>query len=76
MWVDLNDGRTIGVPLAWFPRLLYASPDERAAYEFSRRGIHWPALDADISVAGLLQGKGDQTQQNFKRPRHLINSKA
>ena len=62
MWVDLNDGRTIGVPLAWFPRLLHASPDERAACEFSRRGMHWPALDEDISVAGLLRGKGDQTQ--------------
>ena len=62
MWVDLSDGRTIGVPLAWFPRLLHASPERRGAYELSRRGIHWPALDEDISVAGLLAGRGDQTR--------------
>lgn len=62
MWVDLSDGRTIGVPLAWFPRLLHASPESRNAYELSRRGIHWPELDEDISVAGLLAGRGDQTR--------------
>ena len=62
MWVDLSDGRTIGVPLAWFPRLSHASPEERDAYELSRRGIHWQELDEDISVAGLLAGRGDQTR--------------
>ncbi|MXY33122.1 MAG: DUF2442 domain-containing protein [Boseongicola sp. SB0664_bin_43] len=62
MWVDLSDGRTIGVPLAWFPRLFHASPESRNAYELSRRGIHWPELDEDISVAGLLAGRGDQTR--------------
>jgi len=61
MWVDLEDGRTIGVPLAWFPRLLHATPAEREAYTLSRRGLHWEALDEDISVAGLLAGRGDQT---------------
>lgn len=61
LWVDLDDGRAIGVPLAWFPRLLHASPAQREAFEFSRRGIHWEELDEDISIAGLLAGKGDQT---------------
>ncbi|MCY3878382.1 MAG: DUF2442 domain-containing protein [Rhodobacteraceae bacterium] len=61
MWVSLSDGRTIGVPLAWFPRLLHAAPEQRNACELSRRGMHWPALDEDISVAGLLEGRGDQT---------------
>lgn len=61
MWVELEDGRTIGVPLAWFPRLLHASADERAQVELSRRGLHWDALDEDISIAGLLLGRGDQT---------------
>ena len=62
MWVELEDGRTIGVPLAWFPRLLHASASERAAVELSRRGLHWEALDEDISVEGLLLGRGDQTK--------------
>lgn len=61
MWVDLDDGRTIGVPLAWFPRLLHATPKQREACELSRRGLHWEDLDEDISVAGLLAGRGDQT---------------
>jgi len=62
MWVDLSDGRTLGVPLAWFPRLLRATPELRANCRISRRGLHWDALDEDISVAGLLAGCGDQTQ--------------
>ncbi|HEU0220601.1 MAG TPA: DUF2442 domain-containing protein [Paracoccaceae bacterium] len=61
MWVGLADGRTIGVPLAWFPRLLRASPEERAAFEISPFGIHWAAIDEDISVEGLLAGRGDQS---------------
>jgi len=60
MWVTLADGRVIGVPLAWFPRLLHARPEERAAVEISPFGLHWEALDEDISVAGLLAGRGDQ----------------
>jgi len=63
MWVDLSDGRTLGVPLAWFPRLLAATPDERERVELSRTGLHWEALDEDISVAGLLAGRGDMTIQ-------------
>ena len=66
MWVELSDGRTIGVPLAWFPRLLHATPVEREAFELSRRGLHWEALDEDISVAGLLAGQGDRTVQGVQ----------
>jgi hypothetical protein len=62
MWVDLADGRVIGVPLAWFPRLLHAAPEEREKVRISSRGLHWKALDEDISVAGLLAGQADQTQ--------------
>ena len=61
MWVTLSDGRVLGVPLAWFPRLLHASPEARAAWALSPFGIHWEALDEDISVAGLLAGRGDAT---------------
>jgi hypothetical protein len=61
MWVDLSDGRRLGVPLAWFPRLLRATPEQRANCRISRRGLHWDALDEDISVSRLLAGYGDQT---------------
>jgi hypothetical protein len=64
MWVDLSDGRTLGVPLAWFPRLLHASPDARQRVEISRIGLHWEDLDEDISIAGLLAGRGDMTRQS------------
>ena len=63
MWVDLSDGRTIGVPLAWFPRLLHAPPGQREKVELSRLGLHWEELDEDISVAGLLAGRGDMTRR-------------
>ena len=62
MWVELADGRTLGVPLAWFPRLLHATPVEREQVELSRVGLHWEALDEDISIAGLLAGRGDVTR--------------
>ncbi|WP_318389227.1 DUF2442 domain-containing protein [Enterobacter sp.] len=61
MWVELSDARTLGVPLAWFPKLMHASTDERNNFELSRRGIHWDSLDEDISVEGLLAGRGDVT---------------
>ena len=61
-WVELADGRTLGVPLAWFPRLLNSSPEARAKVELSRAGLHWDELDEDISVAGLLAGRGDCTK--------------
>ena len=56
MWVDLSDGRVIGAPLTWFPKLAGAGEAERAAVEISRRGLHWDALDEDLSIAGLLAG--------------------
>lgn len=61
MWVTLDDGRTLGVPLAWFPRLAHASAAERAAVTISPMGLHWEALDEDISIAGLLAGRADAT---------------
>ena len=56
--VALEDGRTISVPLAWFPRLLHASKEQRAHWEVSAGGygIHWPELDEDLSTEGLLRG--------------------
>ncbi|MBA3273282.1 MAG: DUF2442 domain-containing protein [Chthoniobacterales bacterium] len=54
--VDLADGRTIAVPLGWFPRLLHGTPAERSRYELSYGGVHWPDLDEDIPVEGLLNG--------------------
>ena len=61
MWVQLSDGRTLGVPLAWFPRLLDATPAQREHVQLSRIGLHWEEIDEDISIAGLLEGRGDQT---------------
>ncbi|MFL5267515.1 MAG: DUF2442 domain-containing protein [Stellaceae bacterium] len=61
MWVELSDGRILGIPLAWFPRLLRATRAQRETCRFSSRGLHWQALDEDISVAGLLAGRGDET---------------
>lgn len=60
-WVELEDGRTLGVPLAWFPRLLHGTPKQREAVELSREGLHWEELDEDISIAGLIAGRGDRT---------------
>src|ERR1700729_943271 len=61
MWVDLSDGRTIGVPYAWFPRLLNATSKQRDAVEIGRFGLHWEDIDEDISIAGLPAGRRDQT---------------
>jgi hypothetical protein len=63
MWVDLSDGRTLGVPLAWFPRLLHATQDQRQRCRISvtGRGLHWDELDEDISVPALIKGRGDAT---------------
>ena len=62
MSVELSDGRVIAVPLVWFPRLLHASAEQRAQVELSPLGLHWEALDEDISVAGLLAGICDVTR--------------
>ena len=68
MWVDLYDDRRMAVPLAWFPRLLAATPEQRAQFELSACGIHWEALDEDILIDGLLAGHGDRTHGRFVVP--------
>lgn len=57
--VSLSDGRVLSAPLAWFPRLARATPDQRSDFELlgAGEGIHWPSVDEDISVAGLLEGR-------------------
>jgi hypothetical protein len=68
--VDLSDGRTISVPLEWFPRLLHAKPKERNNWRLIGRGhgIHWEDIDEDISVEGLLTGKpSGESQKSFKK---------
>src|SRR5215470_1026116 len=68
--VDLSDGRTIAVPLVWFPRLLHATPKERKKWRLIGRGhgIHWAELDEDINVEGLLAGKpSGESQTSFKQ---------
>lgn len=57
MWVHLTDGRILGVPLAWFPRLMDATPEARAGVTISAYGLHWEELDEDISVSALLAGE-------------------
>jgi hypothetical protein len=54
--VGLTDGRTVSAPLWWYPRLLRATPEQRAQFEIGRFGIHWPEIDEDIELAGLLLG--------------------
>ena len=65
MWVDLADGRQLGIPLAYFPRLLNASQSQRHNYTISGggTGLHWDDLDEDISVPALLAGGGDRTRK-------------
>jgi len=68
--VDLSDGRTISVPIAWYPRLSHAKPKERENWKLIGRGhgIHWEDIDEDISVEGLLAGKpSGESQQSFKK---------
>ncbi len=57
--IELKDGRVISVPLAWYPRLWYGTPEERAHFEIIGDGtiIHWPDLDEDLSVEGILAGR-------------------
>ena len=65
MWVEFTDGRQLAVPLAYFPRLANATPEQRDAYTLSGggSGIHWDDLDEDICVEGLLLGIGDRTRR-------------
>ena len=67
---ELSDGRTISVPLAWYPRLIHATPGERGRWELHAAGqhIHWPDLDEDLSVAGLLAGRpSGEGRESFRR---------
>ena len=66
MSVDLDDGRTITVPLAWYPRLSHATVEQRLDYDLSPGGVHWEAIDEDISVEGMLAGRGDMTRSPLK----------
>ena len=59
MWVDLSDGWVIGVPLAWFPWLLDSTAEQREQVRMSSRGLHWEALNEEISIEGLLVGPKD-----------------
>lgn len=65
LWVDLADGRQLGVPLAYFPRLLNATPEQRKQFVISGggTGIHWDDLDEDVSVSALLFGIGDHAHK-------------
>src|SRR5262245_21517540 len=68
--VDLVDGRTVSVPVSWYPRLAHGTPAERSNWRLLGRGegIHWPDLDEDISVAGLLAGRpSGETQSSLQR---------
>jgi hypothetical protein len=68
--VDLADGRTVSVPMTWYPRLLHGSPEERAHHRFigQGEGIHWPDLDEDISVENLLAGRASgEGPKSFQR---------
>lgn len=68
--VDLSDGRTISVPLEWFPRLLHATTNERKNWRLigKGQGIHWNDIDEDISVEGLLAGRpSGESQKSFKK---------
>lgn len=63
--VTLDDGRELSVPIAWFPRLRRATAAQRSRWRLIGRGegLHWPDVDEDISVLGLLAGYGDQTRR-------------
>ncbi len=68
--VELSDGRTLSVPLAWFPRLLHATPQERQDWRLISKGegIRWPSVDEDISVEGLIAGRPSvESAQSLRR---------
>jgi hypothetical protein len=68
--VALSDGRTLSVPLAWYPRLLHGTPEERNNWRMigAGVGIHWPDLDEDISIAGLIAGRpSGESQRSLNR---------
>ena len=68
--VELSDGRTLSVPLAWYPRLVHATQEERNNWELIGvgQGVRWPDLDEDLSVEGLIAGRpSGESQRSFKR---------
>ena len=68
--IELSDGRTIAVPLAWYPRLIHATKKEKGNCRLigKGQGIHWPDLDEDVSVEGLLAGRpSGESQESFRR---------
>lgn len=68
--VDLTDGRTVSVPLAWYPRLLHGTPKERNKWRLigEGEGIHWPDLDEDLSIESLVLGRASgESQQSLKK---------
>ena len=68
--IDLEDGRTISVPIGWYPRLAHATPAERLNFQISGAGygIHWPDLDEDVGIEGLLLGKrSTESPASFER---------
>jgi hypothetical protein len=69
MWVELADGRKLGVPLAYFPRLLHANSRQRKNYIISGggTGLHWENIDEDICVKSLIMGVGDKTRSRLTR---------
>ena len=75
MWVDLTDGRKLGVPLAYFPRLLGATPSQRNKLTISGggTGLHWDELNEDISVPALLMGIGDRTRRIGRQRETLVD---
>jgi hypothetical protein len=66
MWIELADGRSLDVPLDRFPRLLHATSEQRAACDIGHYGLHWEAIDEDISTEGLLAGRGDMTRRRSR----------
>ncbi len=67
--VDLSDGRTVSAPLAWYPRLLNGTPAERDDHQLIGEGlgIHWPQLDEDVSVEGILAGRrSHESKESFE----------
>jgi len=71
LWIRLKDGRQLSVPLVFYPRLYYASPEQRAQVHLSGNGtgLHWPELDEDIGVEGLLLGLDDNTRWGIEERR-------
>lgn len=76
--VDLMDGRTITVPLAWYPRLYNATPEQRSKWEVcgGGYGIHWPEIDEDLSTEGLLRGAPAPRSQFVNQPPIKTNNAA